>query len=93
MRCLKVTFSANVIDCSQIEGVDDQKDYTVARSLGAQLKKQAEQGVQYRSVRNIGATCWGLFSPKHVATAIQTKHFEFIFDGQAMSKVRELVKG
>ncbi|ASP49477.1 RES domain-containing protein [Cognaticolwellia beringensis] len=91
MRCLKVTFSADVVDCSKLEGINDSADYTRPRSLGAELKKNGEQGIQYLSVRNEGSTCWGLFSPIHVSTAIQTKHFEFIFDGKSISKVRELV--
>jgi hypothetical protein len=91
MRCLKVTFSADVVDCLEVEGIYELDDYSLPRSLGAQLKKNAEQGFQYYSVRNQGSTCWGLFSPIYVSTAIQTKHFEFIFDGKSISKVRELV--
>jgi len=91
MRCLKVTFSANVVDCSKVEGIGESEDYSKPRILGAELKKNAEQGFQYLSVRNQGSTCWGLFSPIHVSKAIQTKHFEFIFDGKSISKVRELV--
>ena len=91
MRCLKVTFSADVVDCADVAGIYESDDYVKARALGAQFKKNNEQGFQYYSVRNKDATCWGLFSPIYVATAIQTKHFEFIFDGKSMAKVRELV--
>ncbi|MBA6327634.1 RES family NAD+ phosphorylase [Colwellia sp. MB02u-6] len=91
MRCLKVTFSASIVDLFQVKGIYEPEDYSLARRLGAELKKNAQQGFQYHSVRNQGATCWGLFSPIHVTSAIQTKHFEFIFDGKSMSKVRELV--
>ncbi|AWB57715.1 RES family NAD+ phosphorylase [Colwellia sp. Arc7-D] len=91
MRCLKVTFSANVADCSKVEGISESDSYVQPRILGAQLKKNSQQGFQYQSVRNQGATCWGLFSPIHVSAAIQTKHFEFIFDGNSIAKVRELV--
>ena len=77
-------------------------DYSIPRSLGAKLKKDNEQGIQYSSVRNgflqnnglvrnNNALCWGLFSPKYVSSAIQTKHFEFVFDGEKIPYVRELV--
>jgi hypothetical protein len=91
MRCLKVTFSANIVDLFQVKGIYESEDYSLPRRLGAELKKNAQQGFQYHSVRNKGATCWGLFSPIHVTSAIQTKHFEFIFDRKSISKVRELV--
>ena len=93
MRCLKVIFSADVIDCTDVAGIYESDDYIKPRELGAQLKKNNVQGIHYHSVRNNNATCWGLFSPLYVNSAIQTKHFEFIFDGKSIAKVRELVSG
>jgi len=91
MRCLQIKFSANVVDCTSVENIYHNDDYSVPRILGAKLKKANNQGIQYNSVRNKHAICWGLFSPIHVSSAIQTKHFEFIFDGKSISSVRELV--
>lgn len=90
MRCLKVTFSADVFDVSDIADVHAPDDYSAARKMGHAIKKSGEAGLQYRSVRNVGSTCWGLMSPRYVESAIQTQHFEFIFDGSRISKVREL---
>jgi len=91
MRCLQIKFSANVVDCTNMDNIYHSDDYAVPRILGAKMKKANNEGLQYNSVRNKNAICWGLFSPIHVSSAIQTKHFEFIFDGKSISSVRELV--
>ncbi|OEY65063.1 RES family NAD+ phosphorylase [Marinobacter sp. X15-166B] len=53
-------------------------DYTASRALGGQLRADGSEGLQYWSVRNPGATCWGLFTPKNVQSVVQTAHYEFI---------------
>lgn len=90
MRCLKVKFSAELINAVSLDDIHTPDDYTASRLLGAKVKKSEEAGIQYRSVRNKGAVCWGLMSPSYVASAVQTQHFEFVFDGEGISKVREL---
>ncbi|WP_076419959.1 RES family NAD+ phosphorylase [Colwellia sp. UCD-KL20] len=90
MRCLKVKFSAELIDAVSLDDIHTPDDYTASRVFGAKVKKAEEAGIQYRSVRNKGAFCWGLMSPVHVGSAVQTQHFEFVFDGKGISKVREL---
>jgi hypothetical protein len=90
MRCLKIKFSAEFINAILFDEIHIPDDYKASRILGAKIKKSGEAGIQYRSVRNEGAICWGLMSPKYVESALQTQHFEFVFDGQGISKVREL---
>lgn len=90
MRCLKVTFSAELINAVSVNEIHAINDYTASRVFGAELKEAKEAGLQYRSVRNEGSICWGLMSPAYVESAIQIKHFEFVFDGYCISKVREL---
>lgn len=90
MRCLKVKFSAELIDAVSIDAIHAPNDYTTSRIFGAKVKKSGEAGLQYRSVRHEGATCWALMSPSPVESAVQTQHFEFVFDGEGISKVREL---
>lgn len=53
-------------------------DYSAARELGNQLRKNGSEGIHYRSVRHPNATCWGLFTPRNVQSIIQTAHYEFI---------------
>lgn len=55
-------------------------DYSAARKVGLQAYSQRHQVpvIQYCSVRNPGATCWGLFSPRPVTDVIQTFHCQFV---------------
>jgi hypothetical protein len=90
MRCLKVEFTAELINAVSIDDIHTPNDYTSSRILGAGVKKSDEAGLQYRSVRREGSICWGLMWPTYVYSAFQTQHFEFVFDGERISKVREL---
>lgn len=90
MRCLKVKFSAELVNAVAIEDIHVPDDYIASRIVGVKVKKAGEAGLQYRSVRNEKAICWGLMSPVYVESVVQTKHFEFVFDGTSISKVREL---
>ncbi len=90
MRCFKVTFSAKLINAVSVDEIDTINDYAASRVFGAELNKAKEAGLQYRSVGNKGSICRGLLSPAYVESAIQRKHFEFVFDGDCISKVREL---
>jgi hypothetical protein len=90
MRCLKVVFSAELVDGVGIKEIHLPDDYAPSRIFGAQIRGAGENGIQYRSVRNTGGICWGLMSPRYVESARQTMHFEFIYDGESISKVREL---
>jgi len=90
MRCLKVEFTAELINAVSIDDIHTTNDYTSSSILGAGVKKSDEAGLQYRSVRHEGSICWGLMWPAYVYSAFQTQHFEFVFDGERISKVREL---
>lgn len=93
MRCIKVVFSAELIDSTENEEIHDPDDYSYSRVFGKKIKKKGMPGIHYRSVRNKDSICWGLMSPIFIESAIQTKHFEFIFDGNSISNVRELAIG
>lgn len=56
-------------------------DYAPARALGRALKLAGVPGLRYRSVRRPGQTCWGLFTPRPVASIIQCAHYEMIWNG------------
>ncbi len=66
-------------------------DYSAARQLGLALKKSGAAGIQYHSVRQPGATCWGLFSPRGISSIVQTAHYEFIWDGAAIRSIGRVV--
>ena len=90
MRGLKFSFSATLVNICNINNVDvyHPSDYTVSRSLGRQIKEAKLEGLQYNSVRHLSAICWALFTPKKVKRIIQTAHYEFIYDGAAISHIR-----
>ncbi|MDI9245394.1 RES family NAD+ phosphorylase [Marinobacter sp. CHS3-4] len=70
----------------------DPVSYTASRTLGKALKKEGASGLQYFSVRNPGALCWGLFTPRHVKSVVQSTHFEFVWNGEAISGIHRVSK-
>jgi hypothetical protein len=93
-RGLSCVFSGEPIhDATTIEhnhSIYDADSYTDSRALGAKLRADGSEGVQYWSVRAPGQTCWGLFTPKKVVSIVQTSHFEFITDGRSIVDIRKL---
>nr|WP_299243427.1 RES family NAD+ phosphorylase [uncultured Halomonas sp.] len=56
-------------------------DYRDARLFGSSVRKQQDNGIRYHSVRQPGATCWALMTPRCVHSIIQTAHLEMIWNG------------
>jgi len=54
------------------------------------VKRSGRDGILYESVRRPGATCFALFSPRSVHSVVQTEHYEYLWDGAAISAVIEL---
>ena len=67
------------------------EDYSAARTLGISLREQGSAGVQYGSVRNSGALCWGLFSPQYVTQMVQSAHYEMIWQSGSISAINQIV--
>lgn len=72
------------------DAIYDPDSYAASRGLGQALYKAGAEGLQYHSVRKPGAICWGLFTPKHIKSAIQSTHYEFIWNGDAISAVHRV---
>lgn len=93
-RGLSCSFTGRVIHDATTLNLDDAiydpGDYTMARQLGAELRAGGSEAIQYWSVRDTGKTCWGLFTPKHIRSIVQTAHFEFITDGRNIIDIRQL---
>lgn len=70
----------------------DPDSYGASRVFGRKLYQAGSEGLQYHSVRKPGATCWGLFTPRHVRSVIQSAHFEFIWNGQEISSVNKFTR-
>lgn len=92
-RGLRFSFQSTLTEATKLAPNDpiyDPNDYGPSQAFGGRLKEQGSQGLVYWSVRSPGATCWGLFSPKGVRRAIQTAHYEFIWNGQEISSVNNI---
>ena len=90
MRGLSLVVSGKIIDCTKNKEIHDPNSYVSSRVLGNLLRQNGELAIEYNSVRNKGAICWGFFSPRTVVSATQTKHFEFIYDGSFISSVKKI---
>tara|TARA_R110000737_G_scaffold201710_1_gene221003 strand:- start:327 stop:998 length:672 start_codon:yes stop_codon:yes gene_type:complete len=90
MRGIVVNFSSSLFEGSQRKDIHDPDNYAPAILFAKDLLKKGETGIQYNSVRMKDSLCWALFSPMGVHSAIQSKHFEFVFDGVEISTVREI---
>lgn len=93
MRGLKLKFSATLFNiCSPKidQGWYDADDYTVARQLGIAIKAADKDGLWYESVRKPGTSCYALFSPHLIGSVVQTRHYEFVWNGQRIEAVIKL---
>lgn len=70
----------------------DPESYTASRVFGRQLYQAGSEGLQYLSVRKPGSTCWGLFSPRHICSIVQSAHLEFIWNGKEISAVNRFTR-
>lgn len=91
-RCLKGTFSERGIGNAQTlpekHLIYTPDDYTVSQPFGADVRRSLP-GLRYHSVRQRGACCWALMTPRHVTDIIQTTHLEMIWNG-AITQVNHL---
>lgn len=74
------------------DAIYDPDSYGASRVFGRKLYQAGSEGLQYHSVRKPGATCWGLFTPRHVRSIIQSAHFEFIWNGEEISSVNKFTR-
>ncbi|MBV1884255.1 MAG: RES family NAD+ phosphorylase [Pseudomonadales bacterium] len=93
MRGLKLSFSNRLLDITDAnKSIYDPDDYTQSQALGREAKKQSVEALQYESVRDPKKLCWALFTPERVMSAIQTKHYEYVWNGKIIASVNEINK-
>jgi hypothetical protein len=95
MRLYHVRIDARLHDLSPVGAVDDAvyapDSYVASRALGMQLRTQGSGGVVYRSVRDDGGHCVGLFSPRGASQCLHAAYLMYVWDGAAFSGVYEQV--
>jgi hypothetical protein len=65
--------------------VYDPLHYGAPQALGGRLRAGGSWGVVYRSVRHAQGFCVGVFRPKALAQARQSRHLALHWDGQRIS--------
>lgn len=71
----------------------DPVDYGAAQALGDQLRTASGEGVVYRSVRNPGGECAGLFFPDLASNPTQGRHLDYHWNGTRVDYFREPASG
>lgn len=93
-RALQCRFDAAPCADATVLPLDDAiyhpTNYQAAQQLGAQLRREALVGLRYHSVRQAGARCIALFTPRQMHSLVQTSHIEMVWNGQQISGVHQL---
>ena len=93
MRLYSVNIDARLHDLRPAAAVDsavfDPDDYGAARAVGHRLHAAGSAGVVYRSVRQRGGQCVGLFSPRGASACVHAAYLLYAWDGHGFSDVYE----
>lgn len=88
MRCYKCSVDAELVDARLDNAVHNATSFIAGQQLGKQLKHNNEHGTLYRSVRHTGGECVAILRPiALVPPAIQTAHFQFVWDGKSITDI------
>lgn len=93
MRLYHVAIDARLHDLrpatAVAAGVHDPDNYGPARALGARLHAEGAAGVVYRSVRQRGGQCAGLFRPLGASRCLHAAYLLYAWDGTQFTDVYE----
>jgi hypothetical protein len=92
MRVYAVTIDARLHDlrgASTPAAIHAPDDYTAARALGRRLRADGSGGVLYRSVRDRGGTCVGLFTPRGARDCAARAVLLYRWDGSRFTDIYE----
>ncbi|WED44027.1 RES family NAD+ phosphorylase [Legionella cardiaca] len=72
----------------------DVNAYFKSQELGREIKRKNEWGLIYPSVRNEAddAKCLAIFRPPALTLPVQAGHYDYIWDGHAISEIRKSIK-
>ena len=83
----------DVSDASAFETLHLPDDYTNSQLLASALRNKNSNGLLYCSVRYPGGLAVALFWPDVAGIPQQGRHFSYFWDGNAVSKVKNLTSG
>ncbi len=72
----------DVLDVPRTDPVYASDSYQASRVLGQSALTAGAAGLRYHSVRQPEGVCWGLLTPRQVASVVQTAHYEMIWSGE-----------
>jgi hypothetical protein len=94
MRTLIADFSAELFDLTSLNKKTDPvyspADYRLSQSLGAQIKKNHDDGIVYHSIRAEGIN-YALFIPNTLHKCQQGEHFSYVWNGEKIATVYKKV--
>ena len=93
MRLYSVAIDARLHDLRPVAAapaaVHDSGSYALSRAWGAWLQALPSAGLAYRSVRQAGGQCVGLFTPQGASQCLHAAYLLYAWDGQRFSDVYE----
>ena len=91
MRCYRTGIRASLHDLrTGYQAEHDPDSHVASRALAHTLRAAGSDGIVYRSVRNPGGECAAAFYPDVVLPHVQTRHYQYVWDGSRISEVLEL---
>lgn len=94
MRALFARFNAQLVDIRNEPYLSSSlyhpTAYADAQAFGVTQQQASQEGIVYRSVRHEGHDCYVLFKPRLVSEVHQTAHYDYCWDGEAISNVLKL---
>lgn len=95
MRLYHVRIDAQLHDLLPPDAADRAvfapDSYAASRALGMQLRAQGSRGLIYRSVRDDGGQCVGLFSPRGASGCLHAAYLIYVWNGAEFSGIYEQV--
>lgn len=75
----------DALSCGENDPIYAPDNYGASRALGINIIRDDHLGIRYRSVRNEGAVCWGLTTPRNIISIVQATHYEMIWNSGLIS--------
>jgi hypothetical protein len=91
MRCYKTGVRGSLHDLRNgYQAEHDPDSYAASRTRANALRAAGSEGIVYRSVRNPDGECVAVFYPDIVMPHVQTRHYQYVWDGARISDVLEM---
>ena len=91
MRVLVGTINCEFDDVAQLDDdlkakILDPNSYTASEAFAKTQRAAGSNGICYPSVRHIGGTCIGAFTPKAVGLPHQERHLQYSWNGARVDR-------